>query len=294
MPEPGSEKKEEPKSMGWGLFLGYLSSGIGSVVFLYYFYKARYSLHQTEILLLEAFRRLPLYWPAGPKPAEVNSRWEAEGLPEDIKLAFCEWFVVTDLEEPKGVTRDDVLELFNELGLREEAQPAKDFLYRGEGHIEEKKRLACVGLQESLTLMSALRTHYGKQREVAEAKGEEPPPPPKSDGDALEILKRKFRRVDSVLSSARRLRDAAGGPGMPADSPEGMSGASAATMTPVMPLPQAAPGEVQLQDCADLDETDDTQLEDARLRRKEDELLSRRDRLGTLSPAEEADRKSVV
>ncbi|CAE7326990.1 rps11 [Symbiodinium sp. KB8] len=49
---------------------------------------------------------------------------------------------------------------------------------------------------------------------------------------------------------------------------------------------------VQLQDCADLDETDDTQLEalnvvlllkDARLRRKEDELLSRRDRLGLLS-----------
>eukprot|EP00439_Symbiodinium_sp_Y106_P001143 s2063_g1.t1 len=196
VPEPSSEKKEEPKSMGWGLFLGYLSSGIGSVVFLYYFYKARYSLHQTEILLLEAFRRLPLYWPAGPKPAEVNSRWEAEGLPEDIKLAFCEWFVVTDLEEPKGVTRDDVLELFNELGLREEAQPAKD--------------------------SPAYRDFT-----FCQAKGEEPPPPPKSDGIALEILKRKFRRVDSVLSSARRLRDAAGGPGMPADSTEGMSGAAA-------------------------------------------------------------------
>ena len=28
-----------------------------------------------------------------------------------------------------------------------------------------------------------------------EAKGEEPPPPPKSDGIALEILKRKFRPV---------------------------------------------------------------------------------------------------
>ena len=31
-----------------------------------------------------------------------------------------------------------------------QAQPAKDFLYRGEGHIEEKRRLTGTSLQEGM------------------------------------------------------------------------------------------------------------------------------------------------
>eukprot|EP00434_Breviolum_minutum_P024339 symbB.v1.2.021494.t1/scaffold1806.1/size131321/9 len=145
-----SEEKKEDKPMGWGIFFAYMGCGVATVSFLYYFYKARYSFHQTEILIVDALRRLPMYWPPSPHDGEINARTDAEGLPEDIKLAFCEWFVVTDLEEAKGVTRDDVLELMHELGYSDKAQPAKDFLFRGEGHIEEKRRLTCAALQEMI------------------------------------------------------------------------------------------------------------------------------------------------
>eukprot|EP00913_Durusdinium_trenchii_P004269 g3957.t1 len=214
------EKKEESKSMGWGMFFAYFACGAGTVSFLYYFYKAKYSFHQTEILIVDAFRRLPLYWPPTPRDGEMNSRTDAKGLPEDIKLAFCEWFVVTDLEEPKGVSRDDVLELISELGYSEKAQPAKDGQTNHRGDARE----------ESLTLLCALRadaeTKLAKPQEPKE--GEDPMPQPKSDAEALEILKRKFRRAASVLNSAEQLRawqatagrrvgGAEGGNGLPAE-----------------------------------------------------------------------------
>ncbi|CAK9032945.1 unnamed protein product [Durusdinium trenchii] len=212
--------EEESKSMGWGMFFAYFACGAGTVSFLYYFYKAKYSFHQTEILIVDAFR-----------------------------------FVVTDLEEPKGVSRDDVrrpstarspaawaiglfswrktpstqevpqlvLELISELGYSEKA----DFLYRGEGHIED-----WGALLESLTLLCALRadaeTKLAKPQEPKE--GEDPMPQPKSDAEALEILKRKFRRAASVLNSqgaeqlrawqataGRRVGGAEGGNGLPAE-----------------------------------------------------------------------------
>ncbi|CAK9053728.1 Calmodulin-like protein 5 (Protein MULTICOPY SUPPRESSORS OF SNF4 DEFICIENCY IN YEAST 3) [Durusdinium trenchii] len=170
-------EREESKSMGWGMFFAYFACALASM--------AKYSFHQTEILIVDAFR-----------------------------------FVVTDLEEPKGVSRDDVrrpstarspaawaiglfswrktpstqevpqlvLELISELGYSEKA----DFLYRGEGHIED-----WGALLESLTLLCALRadaeTKLAKPQEPKE--GEDPMPQPKSDAEALEILKRKFRRA---------------------------------------------------------------------------------------------------
>lgn len=279
------EKKEESKSMGWGMFFAYFACGAGTVSFLYYFYKAKYSFHQTEILIVDAFRRLPLYWPPTPRDGEMNSRTDAKGLPEDIKLAFCEWFVVTDLEEPKGVSRDDVLELISELGYSEKAQPAKDFLYRGEGHIEEKRRLTCTSLQESLTLLCALRadaeTKLAKPQEPKE--GEDPMPQPKSDAEALEILKRKFRRAASVLNSAEQLRAwqaTAGAPVVPVPSvPSPVSSPQAShTPTPAAPLEEPK----------DIEESEDRRLEELRLARLEEELLGRLERLGSLSLAEES------
>jgi len=276
-----SEEKKEDKPMGWGIFFAYMGCGVATVSFLYYFYKARYSFHQTEILIVDALRRLPMYWPPSPHDGEINARTDAEGLPEDIKLAFCEWFVVTDLEEAKGVTRDDVLELMHELGYSDKAQPAKDFLFRGEGHIEEKRRLTCAALQESLTLLCALRADAEKKlsqpKPEAPKEGEELPTP-KSDVEALDILRRKFRRSASVLNSAEQLRQAtAGVPVMP--SPPTVPA------TETDPEASAAP---PLEEPKDIDESEDRRLEDLRLARLEDELLSRLERLGSLSLAEES------
>lgn len=265
--------------MGWGIFFAYMGCGVATLSFLYYFYKARYSFHQTEILIVDAVRRLPLYWPPPPRAGEMNSRTDAEGLPEEIKLAFCEWFVVTDLEEAKGVTRDDVLELMHDLGYSDKAQPAKDFLFRGEGHIEEKRRLTCVGLQESLTLLCALRADAQKKLSQEPKEGEDPPLVPKSDADALDLLRRKFRRSASVLNSAEQLRQATAGVPVlptPAESDVATSDVEAET----------APEEVA--EPKDIDESEDRRLEDLRLARLEDDLLNRLERLGSLSLAEES------
>lgn len=288
---PSQEKKEEKKPAGWGMWFVYVASGVGGVVWLYYFYKARYSFHQTEILLLEAFSRLPFYYPPDPSESEsvVNSSTDASGLPEDLKTAFCEWFVVTDLEEPDGVTRDDVLELMGELGLNEEAQPAKDFLYRGAGHIEERRRLSCVGLQESLTLYATLTTESAKQLGQTPAEGAPAPAPPKSGAEQLEVLRKKFKRSQTALSGAEVLRQAmapSGGQTMPNFA----SSADAAPERPAGATPEvaAAPLRAPEEDPGELDEDEDLRLEDVRLARLEAELLGRLERHGNLSPAEES------
>lgn len=270
--------------MGWGIFFVYMGCGVATLSFLYYFYKARYSFHQTEILIVDAFRRLPLYWPPAPRAGEINSRTDAEGLPEEIKLAFCEWFVVTDLEEAKGVTRDDVLELMHDLGYSDKAQPAKDFLFRGEGHIEEKRRLTCVALQESLTLLCALRADAQKKLSQEPKEGEDPPLVPKSDADALELLRRKFRRSASVLNSAEQLRQATAG--VPVLPPPPLESSDVTTSDATLTEAETAPAEVA--EPKDIDESEDRRLEDLRLARLEDELLNRLERLGSLSLAEES------
>eukprot|EP00931_Biecheleriopsis_adriatica_P115679 TRINITY_DN91446_c0_g1_i1.p1 TRINITY_DN91446_c0_g1~~TRINITY_DN91446_c0_g1_i1.p1 ORF type:complete len:351 (+),score=87.40 TRINITY_DN91446_c0_g1_i1:49-1101(+) len=285
----GKDAEEKKKPMGWGMFSVYMLSGATGVTFAYYFYKAKYSFHKTEVLMLDAFRRLPLYWPAGPRAAEVNSRMDAEGLPEDLKVAFCEWFVMADLEEPGGVTRDDVLELMVDMGYGEEAQPAKDFLYRGEGHIEERRRMSCVGLQESLTLLAAMRAEALKKQKQEPADGASDAPSPKTDGEIVELLRRKFRRsVSSLNSGMEALRQVNL---MQAPSSLSNAGATAqegnvqtAASSPSRPVPAAAPT------WEDLDDTDeeDLRMEDARLARVEEELMLRLERQGTLSPAEEA------
>lgn len=284
------EKKDKPA--GWGMWFLYFAGGVSGVVWLYYFYKARYSFHQTEILLLEAFSRLPLYYPPDPSESEavLNSSTDASGLPEDLKMAFCEWFVVTDLEEPDGVTRDDVLELMGELGLNEDAQPAKDFLYRGAGHIEERRRLSCVGLQESLTLYATLTTESAKQLSQPPAEGAPAPEPPKSGAEQSAVLRKKFKRSQTALSGAEVLRQAmapSGGQAMP----NFVSSADPAPERPAAASPEvaaAAPSRAPEEEPGELDEDEDLRLEDVRLARLEAELLGRLERHGNLSPAEES------
>merc|ERR1740129_1926850 len=106
-------------------------------------------------MMLDWLRSLPFYSAPGPS-ASANSEVDPKGLPHDVVDAFAEWFVYTDLLEANGVTRDDVLELFREMGFSEEEPPCKDYLHRGEGQLEERRRLSGTGLQESVDLLAKL------------------------------------------------------------------------------------------------------------------------------------------
>ncbi|CAE8739615.1 unnamed protein product, partial [Polarella glacialis] len=299
------EEKPEKKPMGWGMFMVYVSGGIGGLTFLYYFYKANYSLHKTEILMLEAFRQLPLYSPPGPSTAELNSRLDGTDLPQDLVQGLAEWFVAIDLQEPGGVSRDDVLELMGEFGFGEEEKPAKDFLFRGEGQIEERRRLTCAGLQETVTLVTDLVANEAKKiekekDEVPDPDFPEPPRKiPKSMPEMVTVLEAKLKRTSFSMNSANMMRQALqmgqGQPAFQADTaqvPEagdshGSSENKAPSPTVHSPFATHTASTVLPEETRGFDEDEQLQLEDARLSRLESDLLSRLER-GHLSPAEES------
>lgn len=260
--------------MGFGMILFWLFSGIGTIFFLYYFKQAKYSLIKTEAMLLDRCRSLPFYWPPGATWAEKNSQLDGSGLPPDVMTAFTEWFLVNDLQQLEGICRDDVLELLRELGF-DEADPAcKAFLARGQGHLEERRRLTGCGLQEALELLAEVAVPvdvraggWGSSRPalIRERLGPE----------ALELLKRKCSGVSSVLSSVSLMQQAMTGP------------SSARAASPVsFPSPQAF-GTAHLAEVDDMDEETHNQLEVARLERIEATIMKRLERAGELTPAEE-------
>lgn len=264
--------------MGWGMFWFYFASGVSGISFLYFFYKADFNLHRTELLMLAALRRLPLYWPPGPPAAVVNSLVDAEGLPEDFVAAFCEWFINFDLEEPGGVMRDDVLTLITELGFSEEAKDAKDFLYRGQGMNEERRRLTCVGLQESLTLISKLVKADAKQKDEESEEKKAADAKPKVGPAAVELLRSKIRRTGSVLSGAQTLQQLLPVPATPMPI--------VSLDKPAESVPKAVARATWEDDV--VDESAENELEARRYERLEAELTARLERLGSLTPAEEA------
>lgn len=289
------EKEEKDGPMGWGKFLLYIGSGFSGIVFLYYFNQANYRLHRTEVLMLERWRRLPLYPPRGPSEAEENSEVDPSGLPGELVAAFTEWFVAIDLQEPGGVTRDDVLELVRELGLNEEDKHAKEFLNRGDGHLEERRRLSGAGLQESVNLLAKLSRPCEKGAE---------PAPCKLGDEALQLLQRKVQGASAAMMAGASALEAlqqqqmqvqmaeqsqAAPPGMLAGAPAaagmlpGMAGQAASAGAFGLASGAVAPEE---QDA--LDEAEQQQLELARLARMEEGLLATLERRGSLSAAEEA------
>jgi len=286
--------------MGWGRFALYGTSGFAGLVFLYYFYKAKYSFHRTELLLLERWRTLPLYPPPGPPIAEENSRVDPMGLPHDLVDALAEWFVSTDLQEPGGVTRDDVLELFRELGFGEEEPPCKDFLMRGEGQLEERRRLSGAGLQESVALLAKLALPGGPDEAGA-------PRQPRVGRESVELLRRKLARAGSVLSAASALQKAMQTPAAAAlPPPPATDGPAVLPVSPEVALPAPGPAPVPAAqphvgvDAGSSSEAEDgvddahhRRMEAARLERMEAELVARLERMGSLSPAEEARLRNV-
>jgi len=249
--------------MGWGKVVLYAVGGISGVIFLYHFYQANYNLHRTEILLLERYRKLPFYWPPGPSQAHKNAAIDEQGLPPELVSAFSEWFLVTDLQEAGGVVRDDIIELFKELGLNEDHPAAKEFIQRGDGTLDEHRRMTGAGLQESITLMAKVSRPQGQ--ETGTELGEE----------AVSLLRKKLRRSSaSVLDGASALR-AMQAPPVPA-------------VSPAVAEPQAEEVQDEEADDGPGDEDEHRRFESARLKRIEEELMARLQRLGALSPGEEA------
>jgi len=278
------------KPMGWGRFFMYISGGVTGVVFLFYYYKSGYSLHRTEVMMLERFRRLPVYWPPGPPAGEKNSNLDGEGLPPDIVDLFAAWFIATDLREAEGVTRDDVLELLREMGYPDDDKACKAFLERGEGLLEERRRMSGAGLQESLSLLAKFAAPTADSGTAAR--------PPDAVADAL---KRRLAGVASMSAGLSALQQA-----MQAPSEVAMSGGStqvqglgvaapflaeSAQPPPAASaagsLPEAKSPEPEYPE-EDLDESHQKMLEESHLARTEAVLLQKLERAGNLSPAEEA------
>jgi len=278
--------KDDDKPISWARFFLYIGSGISGLIFLYYFRKANYSLHQTEVLLLEKMRRLPLYPPPQRSAGEQNGKLDGCGLPPDLVIAFAEWFVHTDLQEAGGVVRDDVLEICKELGLDDEHKAAKDFLMRGEGQIEEKRRLTGAGLQESVTLLSKMALpEDGSPCLVGEA------------GVAL-LRSRLPQRGRSVMDSAIALQQLQGGGAVPGDGAGRVAPPPTAALPSLLPKSQsssvaATAAAASEESVGAVEESELRRLEDARLARVEEGLLARLTRQGTLSPAEEARLQNV-
>lgn len=266
--------------MGWGKFFMYAGSGVGGLTFAYFFYKANFSIHQTELLILRALRRLPLYPPPGPSVAERNTSLDPEGLPPDLVQAFLEWFVVTDAKLELGVTRDDLLELLEELGITEEEKTCRDFLLRGEGHLEERKRFTGCGLQESLSLLGQL------YRLPCDSEGV-----PRLGPEATELLRRKVQGASGSASpfhffpppAASAAAQDANVLGFGSGAGVGLPGGVAAS--------PAIPDEVS--DPLGMDEAEHQLLEAKRLERLERNLIAKLERLGSLSPAEEAHLREI-
>lgn len=276
--------------MGWARFAVYGLSAVSGLTFLYYFYKAKYSLHRTELLMLERWRTLPLYPPPGPSAAEKNSSLDPQGLPHDLVDALAEWFVAIDLREANGVTRDDVLELLRALGFDEEDAACKEFLNRGEGQLEERRRLSGAGLHEVISLLAKLVLKPGPD-------GGKPILDQRAGPEAVETLRKKHAGATSVLNAASALQQAMQ---LPAGVPQ-LAALDAVPPAAAPVVPSLAPAPAHLPAAAassslgggdalepGVDDAEQRRMEAARLARIEEGLLAKLERLGSLSPAEDA------
>lgn len=272
--DSGSGKDKESTSWGWGKTLGTAGGSISGIIVLYYFWKSGYSVHKTEILLLERFRSLPFYWPPGPGPAHRNSHLEYEGLSEEFVNAFGDWFIVNDLQVSEGVTRDEVLELIEELGFKEDEKPCKDFLQRGEGQLEERRRLSSCGLQESVTLLAQLAAVKPVEGETRPELGQA----------AVDLLRRKVGGITSVVDTAALMQQATLGAltaGATGGGTPGPLAGAAGFATPSASV-------VEPEDEGGIDEAQQRRLEAAQMTRAEESLIAKLARHGSLSAAEEA------
>lgn len=293
--EKNAEKKKEDEPVtSWGVYFLYATGWVSGLTFFYHFYKEDYSLHRTEIAFVNAIRTLPLYYPPVKSVAYANGTVDGEGLSPELVLAFSEWFVSVDMQQTEGVIRDDVLELFREMGFDEFSKPCKRYLERGEGHLEERKRMSGTGLQESLNLLIDL-VFNAKPEKLKE--GEEPPPDPRTlvGPETVEMLRKKVRGVASVSAGASAMQAAMQAQHAP--QPMAPVETMPAIFSPVQqdaPKPIAPLHSLSKDDDDDVDDTaEQLQIEASRLRRLEAGLMQRLENCGSLSSAEEARLRDV-
>lgn len=181
--DPINATKEEipntgKRPMTFGRFFLYSTGAISGATFLYYFVKSGYSLHKTEIAIGQKLAKLPFYWPPGPGVAETNTIMPQVELSSTLVDQISAWFIYQDTVLKEGVRRNDVLELFGELGLvdpekegvdsfqsvgseefrKEVAKVAQTFIEKGRGRLSEYKRQSGVSLQEAVKLLDELIT----------------------------------------------------------------------------------------------------------------------------------------
>jgi hypothetical protein len=195
-----------------------------------------------------------------------------------------------DLQQTEGVIRDDILELLCEMGFDDRSKPCQRYLERGEGILQERKRMGGTGMQESLSLLAelVLRTPPPKLEEGMEA----PPDPRTLVGPGVELLRKKVRGIAPVSAGAQALKMAM----QPAEPPEPlrMSQMVAPALNPQQlqdtqrPSSAGLPSKVDDGDDDVENDADQLRLEAARLKRLEEDLMARLESRGSLFAAEEA------
>jgi len=303
-------KKDEDDDNAWGAwsYTYYSACGLFSLSFLYHLYEGGGSLHQTEILMVESFRRLPFYWPLEASATEQRTQLDAKGLPGPLVDAFTEWFLAVDLENhEEGVTKDDILELFIELGFgNDDTAYFKGFLQTGDGRMEEERRMSGAGLQEAVTLMASLiltperpkdpdagwgkwlinkhlfDARVFKDEELVQATATLRE---KLAGLKVEIEWKEAARTQAQAASAATAQAAATVAASITGVGAALQPSQLAAVTP--PSPRAAVPAPQADD-GGLDEDQFQRIEEKRLARAEQTLLSQLARNGSLSVAEEA------
>lgn len=252
-----SDDSDEPL-VRWGIVSMYVSGIVFGIVFAWHFRKAKYDLHQTDLLLLETWKRLPLCPALEPSEAELLSRIDAGMSNTEVTKLFSEWFVSMDAYSG-GITREGILQLVEELGFNKEDKACQAFLMYGEGRTMEQRRRSGAGLQESVGLL-----------ELLGVQGDE----------AVNLLRAKLGSGKFLPGDGKFLFD--GGSSM-------FNAVTSAAGSTQSILPGRAPPLLpELTTDDDIDAREYIGLERARLARAQDALLKQRERRGSLLPGEES------
>lgn len=171
-----TEDASVKKPMTCGRFLLYATGAVSGSIFSYYFYQSGFNLHNTEIAISRKLAELPFYYPPGPGAAEKNTRLPDVSIPESLVGEISGWFIYQDTAAKNGVRRNNVLDLFGELGLcdpekenntdflsvgdeefrKSITRSVNSFVERGRGRLTEYKRQSGVSIQETIELLNEL------------------------------------------------------------------------------------------------------------------------------------------
>lgn len=285
------KKKSDEKKWGLSGWLWRITAGIAGIYVVYTFRDQGFSVHRTERHLVKKFMSLPLYWPPDKTLSQKNTTIEDEDLHMEIFQPFVEWLILMDLQESEGITRDEVLELMTELGFDEQEKAAKEFLSRGVGQLEERRRLSGCSLQECVELLANLalgdearkdRSFFGLQARPGLLRAR------LGDKEVAIIQARVDKLMLSAPENAVNTHVAGfsnASPAMRTANARSLGDARGASHS--LSRWQQSSGVAEHAPAEAFDDDEDERLELARLRKLEQELRRNLATRGSLSPAEE-------